>query len=755
MAALALMPLLWSCEQDLQEPDDFPQAGELVTLPMTLNAMPEFSNNLGTKAVDENLVSDYKISDYWIIEYNGSGDNAGRVGSPVYYVADPDETDPKVSVMMPEGNEDYTLIILANTHSRGLLSDLSGPKCATLGLMRRYAKPITGLESLYSAGNGTAGDGDIYMNGELPFNKNTDVLNFNLYRNVAKLTLTITNLEDSGVEINSVQIKNVPSAMVYADMMWHRDDKTYSSAAPAFEGLTYLNLELDTSGDGNALIAENSTGRFVYYLPRNCQGTNNSTAHSSKNNNAPQNATYVELLATDTETGMPLRYRFYPGQNMKNDFNIIPNYHYTLPITIKNKGNALMDDRVEDLGRVNLEDANAYIINPLDGDAQAIYSIPIFERINAFWGSVDGKSTSGLNDNVISTSTEWVAEVIWQDQPGGLMEFWDEKKPAGEYSQKVYSGKFDENVQFRVKKNAKGNVLVGVRKAGDQYKGEYLWSWHLWITDYNPDYISSAWVDGQYKYDLPDNVGTVYRYAGGLWESEYVNKYIMDRSIGAMRAVADSDLTKEQFRESTGMFYQWGRKDPFPRDTPLYDGYGTQIHFDGGTFGSPIGRAAGPANLNVVTAHPHLFYTNSSGSDWMSNNNYAGNSWYNPNWHTMVNGKSFFDPCPAGWKLPKHGAFEIFGISGVPNAKEYDSTVSGNGYADYWSFYISDYGKGPTQKFVTTAYRDKGSGGQNHDYRGFIRTTLSPGFTIEYMSDYSGTRNESPAYAFQTRCIKE
>lgn len=92
-----------------------------------------------------------------------------------------------------------------------------------------------------------------------------------------------------------------------------------------------------------------------------------------------------------------------------------------LPITISDKGDASADNRVEDMGEVELAESNSYLINPLKGDVQTLYSVPI-TRINKFWGSSDGLLDL-TDDNTLSATTEWVAEVIWQDQPMRLINF--------------------------------------------------------------------------------------------------------------------------------------------------------------------------------------------------------------------------------------------------------------------------------------------------------------------------------------------
>ena len=79
-----------------------------------------------------------------------------------------------------------------------------------------------------------------------------------------------------------------------------------------------------------------------------------------------------------------------------------------------------------------------------------------------------------------------------------------------------------------------GNAVVAACDAD----GAILWSWHLWLT--------SADLEGSlHRYALPYE---------GLGAAA-----VMDRNLGALAAAwlgADN-------ASSYGMFYQWGRKDPF------------------------------------------------------------------------------------------------------------------------------------------------------------------------------------------------
>lgn len=156
------------------------------------------------------------------------------------------------------------------------------------------------------------------------------------------------------------------------------------------------------------------------------------------------------------------------------------------------------------MGKVELAESNSYLINPLKGDVQTLYSVPI-TRINKFWGSSDGLLDL-TDDNTLSASTEWVAEVIWQDQPMRLINFCSKDGSVVD-GNTDYSGTGESFFYFKPIDGAFGNVVIGVRKKTGG-KDEYLWSWHLWITDYKPEY-TTAWQEGVYAYPVEEDTYTV------------------------------------------------------------------------------------------------------------------------------------------------------------------------------------------------------------------------------------------------------
>lgn len=166
-----------------------------------------------------------------------------------------------------------------------------------------------------------------------------------------------------------------------------------------------------------------------------------------------------------------------------------------------------------------------------------------------------------------------------------------------------------------------GNALLAVCDSG----GKVLWSWHIWVTDYDP-------VSGAVKLN------------GIEW---------MTRNLGARFGDYDAEGTAK------GMVYQWGRKDPFPSITGWTDQGSVTVYDASGAPVEPFvtEQVAVADNLQNAITHPTTYYfgTRNDGDfgpyDWMTTDASAVNSLL---WETAADaGKTLFDPCPPGWRVPR------------------------------------------------------------------------------------------------------
>lgn len=213
--------------------------------------------------------------------------------------------------------------------------------------------------------------------------------------------------------------------------------------------------------------------------------------------------------------------------------------------------------------------ANSYIVSEA-----GMYSID---------ASVMGNGTLGgyLHTEEISI-TPASAEILWNDS----------KNPSlvvAVYDQGSKTIKF-------LATGEEGNALIAA-KDGD---GNVLWSWHIWCTD----------------------VPAIHKYVNSIGTFE-----VMDRNLGAIRGDRGVD---NEWKESCGLEYQWGRKDPFA------GGYLDQLD---DLYGS----------VEESILNPTFIY-----GKWQGSEQY---------WHPDF--KTLYDPCPVGYRVAPYQIWNGFSLEKV------------------------------------------------------------------------------------------
>ena len=167
----------------------------------------------------------------------------------------------------------------------------------------------------------------------------------------------------------------------------------------------------------------------------------------------------------------------------------------------------------------------------------------------------------------------------------------------------------------------RGNALIGAYDAADNL----LWSWHIWVTDFDPD--ADALQLGDYE--------------------------LMSRQLGALQ---NGNADNTAIWHSYGLYYQWGRKDPFvgPADYSASRGT-TATLFDGDSNTVRIGMVESSASTGTyayTNANPLDFVTTTSNSaDWRVGSE-SNAAWTEAN-----------NPCPYGWKVAPADAFAGLSIA--------------------------------------------------------------------------------------------
>ena len=224
---------------------------------------------------------------------------------------------------------------------------------------------------------------------------------------------------------------------------------------------------------------------------------------------------------------------------------------------------------------------------------------------------------------------------------------------------------------------AAGNAVIAVKDAS----GKILWSWHIWYPE-----AEVAGLNSKTGYE------------------------VMNMNLGAMHNTP-GDVG------SYGLLYQWGRKDPFPAaptltgttatvGAPIYDGDNNEIKITNSSQSSTADN-----NLAFAIANPTVCLSNyaqfNTSRDWLQADMSNDALWGNPkgaernetNDFLNKGAKSFYDPCPVGWRVPPADVFRNFTASGgyAWVIDDFDiADISGDGaksLADYdygWTFNLSD-----------------------------------------------------------------
>ncbi|MBD5280445.1 MAG: hypothetical protein HDS35_07875 [Bacteroides sp.] len=670
-----------------------------------------------SRAFSDNEVDENTIKDFWFIEYNEQG---RRIGWPTYFKLENQDQLKDLQVIIPNRpGVNFSGLIIANTHDPDLLDRVKNHDnldiCNYINeFSTAFNIDIDGPNSCITTGP----DGKHYlpMSGSFDIHKNAgeanNTVSCKLRRNVVKMVLQIS-VPSAEVKLINGLWRNVSDKICFLEHFNHPDYYTTKDNEATYKAVYSSYDSFYKKALGNTVAIPEKTVKswaedkldsigattvsLVYYLPRNVGGIQGNATDERDKNRAATNlkATYYEINAN--AGNYYLRYRLYPGKDVYSDFNLLPNYCYTMPIIVRAPGNPDTDSRVTNMSKLRLDESNSYIINP---KLRTTYAVPI-SRINYFWQNEEGAASS----HAIKESDEWIAEVIWQDKQQQLISFYsyDNDPITGNFE-----GKGDAAFYFRPLEGVEGNVVVGVRKKTDTTptpgEREYLWSWHLWITDYEPDDNISPWEDDTYVYSVTG--GAIHRYESSFWDKSYLNKYIMDRNLGAYRAEAPKDDRDNAL--TFGLYYQFGRFSPMPyADADVYDMYGNVIDDfrNNGGINMKVKRLA--SDIKEAVTKPYTFFTCASSAEtdqkWLETNNYNKNSWNNPNWHTSST-KSLFDPCPPGWCLPGDAVWDNF--------RTYDVTSGGVGSTRFSAIADKSYPFGTSHGYYFYLHPNKPAAGK-------------------------------------------
>lgn len=613
-------------------------AGRLSAVKAKASASEALAVEYGGTATKAALTSDdeMKISDLWVVQFDKA--TGARVGQPYYASSEQigqSGTTVSLEARLTTASTAQVVYFVANTHSP---STFHAGNCGTIAALEQVCREIGDTYQPTAA----SGLPMLAVQEYASIASGTPLSGATLRRLVAKVVLRYklsASMVARGFTVTGIRLRNVPAMFRYAA------EQTAAVDYPALAAGSHIDYPADDPG---IAVPDGDYQTLTWYMPENLRKAVVSV--SSDRDRVPANtdgaATYIELRGEikSPEQCRRLAYSIALGAASADvdDYNVRRNNVYTVTVDIEGLNNT--DKRVT-IGTFDMN--NSAMVVPNSGNKGAV----IFDI---------RKLTKGWQTTMpaLGASAALRADVLWSDNPSLASQInFNLDKVNGLLTVKSTS-------------TTAGNAIIALYDNATS-GGNILWSWHIWVTGYDPD--------GSKNYDLgPDskaNVpgGQVHTY-GTKFMDKNPGKVIMDRNLGAAKAyytapaVGDMDA-----QEAFGMFYQWGRKDPFPRATSstveitaaatvsIYGPTGSVLPEDGTGYKKvAVATAISGANsLPYAVKNPLTFiYNGSAPYDWYTstNNNTAQN---NNLWGDGAQ-KGVYDPCPEGWRVPKDGTWSDF-----------------------------------------------------------------------------------------------
>ncbi|MCD7938088.1 MAG: BACON domain-containing protein, partial [Tannerellaceae bacterium] len=294
------------------------------------------------------------------------------------------------------------------------------------------------------------------------------------------------------------------------------------------------------------------------------------------------------------------------------------------------------------------------------------------------------------------------AEIIWESFNGLLqnnMQF-DDYGGKGDYRDYTL---FLWSANSTANRNRRGNALIAIKNGN-----ETLWSFHIWVTNYFPDHGN----------------GTTFNYNGGT--SPIFMNYNLGATIDYTQFNPHQGTTPPAGSpEINGLYYQHGRKDPFPGpraglgvatshrlDQNPENVLETLVKPDGSRMIPTYPQVAEEKNLRNSINNPTTYYLGHSDlMDWYTNGPVRGyqNDYL---WIDKDSRKGMYDPCPAGWRTPVYKPNDVTGFEKLhqwvndagsyviqtPNSSQFYFPATGyirkhstGGYPDIRNYRIAGY----------------------------------------------------------------
>ena len=656
VALLAVLALTACTREDLTSPSAPIDEGELVetTLSLTTADVQVIGAPMNPDAGDVPYASqtrtasnadalEKQINDIWVFQFDAQGSK--QLTAPRYYdnlTTDSEGKTPFSIMLRPYTNS--LLYLVANTNNATWAKNMTS---YTVAQLNQQTFTYTSETDLYDGGLPMVAQ---RSNTTIAAGTDNSLGDIKLKSLVAKLRFSYKLAESikGQMQVTKVQLFNIPDR-VQLGHAFSQPTGTYPAAGEF------------TSISGNYAVApalaEGNT--YTWYVPQTLQGTVSNSNEAMKNALAPQNALYIAISVDSEMDGSSYDYTLYPGGNTTNDFNLKNGNCYNIVMTLNS-------EKTDD--RVLASPANCFVTK-----TGATLRFDPYVRNEKDQG-VDILKYA----NYVNKTNKRIAKVdiLWQTGDGTHFAIGNNSK-----GDRV---KIENDIITVETGDAEGNAVI----AGYDSNGTILWSWHIWVNNSSPAQLSRAVPYTTYQWDK----------TGIHTELPRVKRQsVMTCNLGAL---ADEPGNNPQ--NTYGLWYQWGRKDPFPSGNmsahhtsypysndyiiATYNAKCQQIIMtdpmtESSNFFRAIPTSSTTGTISYVIQHPTHFITSTATEnyDWYYGHedrlwggkpfSEASKVFQTPQGgYLSDNGateKSIFDPCPAGWMMPPTDMWAGFTTTGM------------------------------------------------------------------------------------------
>lgn len=657
LVALALLAFVSCTKENFADNSGPAEVGELTEVTFSMKTasiqvvgMPMNSDGSAsgtvTRTVDEPTKLEKQVDNVWVFQFDNAGN---QVAAPTYYTVKMGDTAPEPISLMLHACQQSKVFVVANTNDEKWGN---GKDALTLDELQKVALEFDSEAAVY-------GGGEEFYNLPMVAQETVDIV----AGTPNDFTITLKSLlakvhfwyesQEPALQVTEVRLSNIPNRVTLGDAL-----SQTTASGPS-------DITVMKSGAYPAIVAPEAKKTYTWYIPQNQQGiVEENKEPKLKNNYAPANAFYISMYVDSSADGGSYIYTVYPGGNTWNDFNVRSSYYYKVNVTFRS---AATDDRVMAVP------ANCFVMHT----GSSIIFDPYTRTEQG--GGWDYSKYVKKGDEMLGIDR---VDILWQTGDGTNFAI---GKNTGT-SRLVYI----ENDKVHVTAgNAEGNaVIAGYNKAGD-----IVWSWHIWVNNSSPAQLSKAIPYTTYAWDETGIHTDKPRVKG---------KSVMSCNLGAL-----ADEPGDDPQKTYGLWYQWGRKDPFPSGKEAYhmdvydytneyiidtyDAQGQKILMTDPYLKDELFRILATDNtrgtIEYVLKHPTHFLRDETSDKINQDDWYWGHEdrlWGGEPFlmakkykvdlgdgvehYISDNGakeKSLFDPCPAGWMLPPSDMWLGFTKTGV------------------------------------------------------------------------------------------